>query len=180
MNYNASFTWENIFGFNNLNTEINIYKDEHFISSLFIRDCLLSLFKLYANRNSSGGRWQCHPACMFTNIQEAEALISGFAKHAGGFSLHLFLEVGVDESYISKNQHKFIDPPLVHSADQYKWPPNSKAIFNLEEQQKVQSTAKLKKLLVNWYQQKNGRNIHGKKEKMEANMNPLTNTWLGC
>jgi hypothetical protein len=146
-NYNASLTCENVFGFNNLDNEVSIYQNGDFISSLTGRDCLLSLFKLddgspliaEVHQAIGGGVTQL----VFPNTPEAESLINGFVKHAGGFSLYYLRAAGVDDDFISDFLLEFVDPSLVHTADSCEWLPDSKTILTPEEQQEDQCTAKL-------------------------------------
>jgi hypothetical protein len=70
---------------------------------------------------------------VFPNTPEAEALVNGLGKHAGGFSLHYLQDLGVDERVIEDFISEFIDPALVHTAEQCVWDSTAKSIKTAEE-----------------------------------------------
>jgi hypothetical protein len=137
-NYNASLSSVMVFGFNNLNNSIDIvHQTGNVISTFSRKECLMLFFKmqdgspLIAEVHQAVGGGEIH--LVFPNTPEAEALVNGLVKHAGGFSLNYLKDLEVDERVIVYFITEFIDPALVHSAEQCVWDSASKSIRTAEE-----------------------------------------------
>jgi hypothetical protein len=137
-NYNASLSSVMVFGFNNLANTIDIVdRNGDVISTFSGKECLMLFFKmqdgspLIAEVHQAVGGGETH--LVFPNTPEAEALVNGFVKHAGGFSLNYLKDIGVDERVVVDFVTEFIDPALAHSAEQCVWDSASKTIKTADE-----------------------------------------------
>jgi hypothetical protein len=138
MNYNASLTATDIDGFLNLNNTIDVVKNGKVLATLTGRECILSFFKFGAQNSTlfaevHQGRGSSVIQLVYPNTREAEALVNGMMKHAGGFILNIMRDQGVDEQFIWKFLKTFVEPPLLHTATECKWDSEDKHLTTPEE-----------------------------------------------
>eukprot|EP00956_Cyclotella_meneghiniana_P010075 scaffold13929_cov79-Cyclotella_meneghiniana.AAC.5 len=143
VNYNASMTCTDVFGFHDINARVTIPGQGQQVSGRF---CIISLIKL---RDGASAIAEVHQegvgglvSLVHPNIPEAENLAVNFAKHPAAFLLNMLKESGVDESFVMSLLSKMLDPSLVHEAEHCKWDSETRSVVTPEELEEEEESEK--------------------------------------
>jgi hypothetical protein len=137
-NYNASMTSIDVHGFLDLNDVITIRKPDGMpIKTSTGRECLTTLFKFQDNSPLIAEVHQQTPlgpaSLVYPNTPEGEKLITGLAKQMAAFTRGHLSDLHVDSQFIQEFLGTFIDPQLVHEADQCEWDSETQTLLTPAE-----------------------------------------------
>ena len=139
MNYNASLSASDVDGFLNLNNPIKIFKGGKLIATLSGRECLQTFLKLDDDSSMIAEVHQIPGSSVaqlvYPNTKEAESAINNMMKHAGGYLLNVLRDQGVEEEFIWQLLKTYVEPPLVHTAEECSWDSEEKILLTREEQE---------------------------------------------
>jgi hypothetical protein len=137
-NYNASMTSIDVYGFIDLNDIITLRKkDGSPLRTMTGRECLTSFFKFQDSSTLIAEVHQQVPlgsvSLVYPNVPEGEKLISGLAKQPAAFSKGHLTDQKADLSFIHEFLRIFIDPQLIHEADQCEWDSSTQTLLTPSE-----------------------------------------------